>query len=131
MYRAASSSGRHGRSSSWQPFATVVIKLRGARKGIEAPLGGLDGVFHRLAKQHGELMALMDLTQREPARREHLWPRLRDRAAGARASRGESRLRGPRALQALRPCVERHGHRADVLEDRVSRLDLLTIETEA
>jgi hypothetical protein len=113
------------------PFATVVIKLRGARKGIEARLGGLDGVFHRLAKQHGELMALMDLTQREPARREHLWPRLR--VALLAHERAEARVvYGALArYEALRPFIERHGHGADVLEDLVGRLDLLTIETEA
>jgi iron-sulfur cluster repair protein YtfE (RIC family) len=101
----------------------AIAKTHGAVKGLRARLGGLTGVFETLAKQHGEVISLIDQLRKTPGRRAALWPELRN--ALLAHERAEMRVIFPelRMYDQLRPLANQHDAEATELERMIHDLD--------
>ncbi len=96
----------------------------GQVKAVRARLGGLLGVFTTLAKQHGEVAALMRRLRNDPDKCDDLWPEIR------RELLSHERAELAVVYPALRECgeialVERHEREASQMEQLVARLEEL------
>ena len=112
------------------PIDTVAAKARGVQQGMEARREGLVGVFHTLAKQHGEAAALFDRVKNDASKRESLWPTIR--LALVSHEKGELKAVYPALArhEQLQPFVEQHALEAKQLEDMIVRLDSRFIESD-
>lgn len=103
---------------------------KGAMKQFQARLDGLVGVFATLAKQHGEVSALLARCRRDASRRVELWPEIRRELISH--ERAEMRVLYPELRQhdATRTLADHHDQEASQLESVIGRLDAEPIESE-
>ena len=99
----------------------------GQVKAVRARLGGLHGVFTTLAKQHGEVSALMRALRNDPEKCDDLWPEIR------RELLSHERAELAVVYPALRECGEiqladRHDKEASEMEQLIARLEELDDE---
>jgi Hemerythrin HHE cation binding domain len=104
-------------------FDIVVAKARGFEKSMEAHRDGLVGVFQTLAKQHGEVGALIDRVRNNASKREPLWPMIAVELMAHERAELEAVFRALEATPQLRPYVERHAREASELTTLISRLN--------
>jgi hypothetical protein len=103
----------------------LISQGKGKVKAVKARLGGLVGVFKTLAEQHGELAALLERLQDDPARRAELWPRVR----GGLISHEHSEVRELypvlRQFEQTRELADHHDDEARELDAMIARLDAM------
>ena len=109
------------------PIDTISAKAKGIQKGIEARREGLVGVFHTLAKQHGEAGALLDRVKGDASKADSLWPKIK--IALVSHEKAELQVVYPALARhnELQVFVEQHARDAQQLEDMVVRLDAMAV----
>jgi len=114
------------------PMDTMISKGKGVMKTVEATFEGLRGVFRTLAKQHGEVSALLQRAKAGDAeKRRELWPKIRVELLSH--ERAEVREVYPvlRQREATRPFVDRHDQDAREMDHMIARLGVLDIDSDA
>ena len=105
----------------------AVAKTKGVMKGIKARIDGLSGVFETLAKQHGEVLSLLDAVRKDATKRAELWPQIRSTLLAH--ERSEMRVLFPelRMYDELRPLANQHDAEATEFERMIHDLDATEI----
>src|ERR1700733_11384094 len=112
-------------------FDSMVAHGKGAVKQFQARLEGRVGVFATLARQHGEVTALLERCRGHRDRRAGLWPEIRNQLLAH--ERSEMRVLYPelRLHDATRTLADHHDAEAQAIEGMIARLDAEPIDSEA
>jgi hemerythrin superfamily protein len=111
-------------------FDSMLAHGKGAVKQFQARLEGLVGVFATLARQHGEVTALLERCRGHRDRRAALWPEIRKQLLAH--ERSEMRVLYPelRLHDATRTLADHHDEEARELEGMIGKLDAEPIDSE-
>jgi hemerythrin superfamily protein len=112
------------------PMDSMIAKGKGVLKTVEATLEGLRGVFRTLAKQHGEVSALLQRVKGHADKRRELWPKIRMELLSH--ERAEMREVYPvlRQREATRAFADHHDQEARAMEQLIVRLEMLDISSD-
>jgi iron-sulfur cluster repair protein YtfE (RIC family) len=107
----------------------AAAKAKGLEKAIHARRGGLVGVFQTIAKQHGEVGALLERVKKAPDKQESLWPKIKVALLAHERSELEVVYPAMNRYHALKRIVAQHAEEASQLEDMIDRLDEMSPES--
>ena len=105
------------------PIDTLAAKVKAAQKGMEARREGLVGVFHTLAKQHGEASALIERLKNDASKRDALWPKIKLALLAHEKAELEVVYPVLADYPAMKAFVAQHAREASDLEAMILRLD--------
>lgn len=107
-----------------KPMDSMMSKGAGAAHAVKSRLEGLSGVFITLSKQHAEARVLMERLQKNPEKRDELWPEIRRSLVSH--ERGELRAVMPvlGTYPQLRTIVDKHDSEAQELEALINQIDV-------
>ncbi|HEY2736039.1 MAG TPA: hemerythrin domain-containing protein [Polyangiales bacterium] len=114
--------------SAMSAMDKIMSKGMGAAKAAKAAMSGLVGVFSTLAKQHGEVSALLERVKRNADKRADLWPTIKMELLSH--EQGEMRVVYPvlREHVETRELADHHDREASELRETISRIDALALE---
>jgi hemerythrin superfamily protein len=112
------------------PIDTISAKVKGAQKGMEARREGLVGVFQTLAKQHGEVAALIERVNNDTSKRDALWPKIKVMLLSHEKAELKAVYPKLARYNELQVYVEQHAQDATQLEQMIGRLDVVAIASD-
>jgi len=101
----------------------MISKGAGAAKSVKARFEGLVGVFRTLAKQHGEVAAMLKRLQGKPEKRAELWPEIRKELLSHEQAEMRELYPVLRQFGETRELAERHDREAQQMEQLIQSLD--------
>ena len=109
------------------PIDILASKTKGVEKSMQAHREGLVGVFQTLAKQHGEVAALIDHVKRDEHKRTSLWPKIRVALMAHEHGELDAVYPALGRYHGLAPYIARHAQEAAQLEATIQQLDAMAM----
>jgi hemerythrin superfamily protein len=111
----------------------LASKAMGAAKAVKATFEGLDGVFRHLAREHGEVSALLMRLKAssDPSVRRELWPTIRKELLSHEIAEKREVYPAFRTDPELQSMADEHDNDAEGLEDAIRELTDTAVDSEA
>ena len=109
-----------------KPMDSLITKTAGVAKSIKATFAGLHGVFKTIAKQHGEVAALLKRAQSGDDKFAELWPQLRVELLSHEKAEVREVFSVLRVRPSLATLAAHHDEEATELESMIKKLDALS-----
>jgi hemerythrin superfamily protein len=106
-----------------QNIDNIIAKGTGAAKSVKARVSGLVGVFQTLAKQHGEVSALLARVKSDDGKRAELWPKIRKELLSHEKAEMREVYPALREHGETSALADHHDQEADELEKLIKKID--------
>jgi hemerythrin superfamily protein len=109
------------------PIEKAASEVMGAVKSTKARIAGLTGVFQHLAREHGEVTALLlrVKSSSDPKVRAELFPKIREELLSHEKGELAEVYPAFRGNAELEDIASRHGREASQLEERIQSISVL------